>query len=116
MSEPSIARCTHCGGRVHLDAQDCGPAVGGVPPAPSNTHYAVLVFMGDLDGDHPDEALRGAGPSLTLIACGPEDFCWEALAEWAAKNLLRRGEEAEVVARHPSVIKQAGDSSTPSGD
>lgn len=70
-----------------------------------NTHYAVITFSGDLDETHPDEALRGQGPSMEFIAVGPEDFCWDALAEWTAKHPLLLWQEAEVLARHPSVVR-----------
>lgn len=70
-----------------------------------NTHYAVIVFGGDPVGEHPDPELRGAAPSLTLVACGPEDFCWQALAEWTAGHPLRMWEDAEVLARHPTVVR-----------
>ena len=70
-----------------------------------NTHYAVITFGGDPASEHEDEALRGHGPSLTLIACGPEQFCWEALATWTAKHPLQHWEEAEVLARHSSVVR-----------
>jgi hypothetical protein len=73
----------------------------------SNTHYAVLAFSGDPDEEHPDEELRGTGPSLTLIAAGDEDFCWESLARWTEKHPLRMWEEAEVLVRHPSVVRVA---------
>lgn len=65
----------------------------------ANTHYAVLTFSGDPDGEHPNEELRGTGPSLTLIAAGDEDFCWKSLEAWTEKHPLRRGEDAEVVER-----------------
>lgn len=69
-----------------------------------NTHYAVVTFSGDFEGDHPDEDLRGHAPSLALIAAGPEEFCWEALRKWTDAHPLRRDEQAEVVARHPSAV------------
>lgn len=65
------------------------------------THYAVIVFGGDPASEHEDEDLRGRGPSLDLIAAGPEDFCWEALARWTAKHPLREWEDVEVLARDP---------------
>lgn len=74
----------------------------------ANTHYAVLVFNGDLDGTHPDPDLNGSGPRIDLIACGPEDFCWQALTDWTAAHPLRPSEDAEVLARHESVIRQVG--------
>ena len=70
-----------------------------------NTHYGVISFSGDPAGEHKDEALRGHGPSLALIACGPEEFCWAMLATWTALHPLRRWEEAEVLARHSSVVR-----------
>lgn len=73
-----------------------------------NTHYALLVFGGDYDGDHPDLDLRGAGPAVTLLAAGPEDFCWESAAEHARRHPLRRDEAVEVVARHPSTVRDPG--------
>lgn len=69
-----------------------------------NTHYALLIFGGDFDNDHPDEELRGHGPEMTMIAAGPEEFCWRALADWTAKRPLRRDESAEVVTRDPNVV------------
>lgn len=69
-----------------------------------NTHYGVIVFGGDFDDDHPDEALRGQAPSLTLIAAGPEEFCWQALSEWTSKHPLRRDEYAEVLSRDLQVV------------
>ncbi len=73
----------------------------------SNTHYAVLAFSGDPAGEHPDPDLRGQCPSLTLIASGPEDFCWNAVVRWTADHPLRMWEEAEVLERHPSVVRTA---------
>lgn len=71
-----------------------------------NTHYAVIVFSGDPAEEHPAEDLRGSGPSMTLIAAGSEEFCWTALAAWTAKHPLRMWEEAEVLTRHPSVVRE----------
>lgn len=71
-----------------------------------NTHFAVIHFSGDPAGEHPDETLRGSSPKLTLIAAGPERFCWDALNAWTAKNPLRMWETAEVVTRHPSAVRQ----------
>lgn len=68
-----------------------------------NTHYGVIVFSGDPTKEHEDEELRGRSPHLQLIACGPEAFCWKCLAEWTEKHPLREWENAEVVARDPSV-------------
>lgn len=70
-----------------------------------NTHYGVIAFSGDPDGEHPDERLRGKGPSLELIAAGSEEFCWETLAKWTEKHPLRLWEDAEVLERHPSVVR-----------
>lgn len=70
-----------------------------------NTHYAVIAFSGDPDEEHPDEDLRGQEPSLRLIAAGGEDFCWDALGTWTANHPLRMWEDAEVVERHPSVVR-----------
>lgn len=72
----------------------------------ANTHYAVIAFSGDPDSEHPDEELRGTGPSLQLIAAGPEGFCWDSLDQWTRKHPLRMWEDAEVVERHPSVVRQ----------
>lgn len=63
------------------------------------THYAVILFSGDPDNEHLDESLRGAGPHMTLIACGPYDFCWRELDSWTHKHPLREWEHAEVLAR-----------------
>lgn len=71
-----------------------------------NTHYAVIAFSGDPVGEHPDPELNGHEPRLLLIACGPETFCWEALATWTAKQPLRMWEEAEVVARDLRLAQQ----------
>ena len=70
-----------------------------------NTHYGVLVFSGDPASEHPDGELRGQPPSLTFIACGDEDFCWERLARWTDTHPLRQWEEAEVLTRAPSVVR-----------
>lgn len=69
-----------------------------------NTHYGVIVFGGDPDNEHPDEELRGSAPSLSYIASGGEEFCWQALARWTQGHPLRLWEEAEVLARDPSVV------------
>jgi hypothetical protein len=69
------------------------------------THYAVIGFSGDPASEHPDDELRGRGPSLDLIACGPENFCWDALAKWTAEHPLRMWEEAEVLARDPALVR-----------
>jgi hypothetical protein len=70
-----------------------------------NTHYALILFSGDPDSEHPDPELNGRGPQAEFIAAGPEDFCWSALAQWTVKHPLRMWETAEVVARHPSVVR-----------
>ncbi len=67
-----------------------------------NSHYGVIFFVGDPGAEHPAEDLCGHAPRLSLIACGPEDFCWDALAAWTAAHPLREGEEAEVLRRDPS--------------
>lgn len=72
---------------------------------PVNTHYGVIEFGGDPAAEHPDEELRGSGPTLTLICAGPEEFCWAALARWTAKRPLRLWETAEVVARDPALVR-----------
>lgn len=71
----------------------------------TNTHYAVIVFGGDPGSEHPDEDLRGSAPSIFLLGCGPEDFCWGSAARWTAKHPLRMWEEVEIVRRHPSVVR-----------
>jgi hypothetical protein len=73
------------------------------------THYGVVYFSGDPYGEHPDRTLRGQAPSLTLIAAGPEQFCWTALGEWTAKHVLRQWETAEVVARTVPANSELGD-------
>lgn len=75
----------------------------------ANTHYGVIEFSGDPASEHPDEELRGQPPSLRLIAAGPEDFCWQSLANWTAKHPLRMWETAEVVTRHPSAVREVPD-------
>lgn len=69
-----------------------------------NTHYALLAFSGDLDAEHPDEELNGRAPHLTMIAAGPEEFCWAALDRWLKKRPLRMWETAEVVARDLQMV------------
>lgn len=63
------------------------------------THYGVITFSGDPDEEHPDDELRGMHPLMEHIACGPEDFCWDALANWTNKHPLRLWEQAEVLIR-----------------
>lgn len=70
-----------------------------------NTHYGVIVFSGDPASEHPDEELRGSGPSMCLIATGSEEFCWDALARWTANHPLRVWEEAEVLARDLLLVR-----------
>lgn len=70
-----------------------------------NTHYAVVTFSGDPAGEHPDPELNGKGPSLDMIACGSESFCWDAITKWTVKHPLRMWEAVEVLARHPSVVR-----------
>lgn len=74
-----------------------------------NTHYAVIEFSGDPALEHDDEELRGHAPSLTLIACGPEDFCWQQLTNWTKKHPLRMWETAEVLARDLQLAQQQYD-------
>ena len=69
-----------------------------------NTHYAVIVFSGDPGAEHPSSELRGSGPSLTLLACGPEEFCWDRARLWTESHGLQTWETVEVLARHPSVM------------
>jgi hypothetical protein len=64
-----------------------------------NTHYGVIMFSGDPDGEHPAEELRGHGPSLDLIACGSADYCWVALRRWTENHPLREWENVEVLER-----------------
>lgn len=64
-----------------------------------NTHYAVIAFSGDPSGEHPDPELSGEPPSLNLIACGDEAFCWKAAAAWTLKHPLRQWENVEILAR-----------------
>jgi hypothetical protein len=71
----------------------------------ANTHYAVLAFSGDPDGEHPDPELRGRGPQLELIAAGDEAFCWQHVEAWTARHPLAMWQHAEVVARDPSVVR-----------
>lgn len=73
-----------------------------------NTNYAVIVFGGDPASEHPDEELRGSSPTMTFLAAGPEEFCWEAVERWTAKHPLRMWETAEVLARDPSVVRTPG--------
>ncbi len=69
-----------------------------------NTHYAVIVFSGDPASEHPDERMCGQPPSLALIACGPEEFCWDALKRWTKDRPLRLWEDAEVLSRDLAVV------------
>jgi hypothetical protein len=67
----------------------------------ANTHYAVVVFSGDPASEHPEEDLRGGAPSLSLVACGSESFCWESIARWTTDHPLRLWEDVEILARDP---------------
>lgn len=69
-----------------------------------NTHYALITFSGDPAEEHPDEELRGKGPSLELIAAGNQTFCWQALADWTKTHPLKMWQTAEVVARDPLIV------------
>jgi hypothetical protein len=69
-----------------------------------NTHYAVIVFSGDPASEHEDEELRGHAPSLRMVACGSEDFCWDALVNWVVAHPLRKWEDGEVLAREPEKV------------
>jgi hypothetical protein len=71
----------------------------------SNTHYAVVAFSGDPAGEHADEDLCGQSPGLHMIACGPEDFCWEAVGRWVETHPLRQWESVEVLKRDPVVVE-----------
>lgn len=70
-----------------------------------NTHYAVITFSGDPACEHDDPELNGSAPWMTLIAAGPEKFCWDALAAYTERHPLREWEEAEVVQRDPHVVR-----------
>lgn len=81
-------------------------ACRGVAPSATrcmNTHYAVIVFSGDPSGEHPCPELNGSSPTMSMIASGNEEFCWNSIARWTAKNPLRMWEKAEILARHESV-------------
>lgn len=69
-----------------------------------NTHYAVVAFIGDIGGMHPDPELAGVAPHLDLIAAGPEDFCWEAAANYTNRCPLQEGQSVEVLARNPAIV------------
>lgn len=73
-----------------------------------NTHYALVVFSGDPDEEHPDPALRGRGPHVEMVACGTEAFCWDAIARWTARHPLQMWQTAEVVVRDPSTVRVPG--------
>lgn len=70
----------------------------------TNTHYAVIVFSGDPASEHPDAELRGSHPTMQLLACGPERFCWDTLTTHTATVPLRQWETAEVLARDPATV------------
>lgn len=76
----------------------------GQSDAPACSHYGVITFSGDPDNEHPDAELRGKHPLMEHIACGPEAFCWDALARWTTAHPLRMWEEAEVLARDPANV------------
>lgn len=76
-----------------------------------NTHYAVLVYSGDPDGEQD-----GHGPEMTLIACGPEQFCWDSLSRWTDSHEMRRWEHGEVLARDPSTVRIPPVAATPKED
>lgn len=59
-------------------------------PGPTNTHYAVVI------GDYME---------MTLVACGPEEFCKTALAEWLVVHPLSTYGEAEILARDPAIVR-----------
>ena len=71
-----------------------------------NTHYGVITFSGDPAEEHPDPELNGMPPSLELIACGPEEFCWQAIADYTSKRPLQEWQEAEVLVRDISLVEQ----------
>lgn len=68
-------------------------------PQDKNTHYAVVSFSGDPAEEHPDDKLCGQAPHLELIACGSEEFCWQAAIEWTAKHPLQMWQEVEILSR-----------------
>jgi hypothetical protein len=80
---------------------------GPLDPKEDNTHYALLLFSGDPGEEHPDDELRGLCPSTTLLAAGPEPYCWEAVLRWTEANPLRLWEHAEVVARDPNLVRRS---------
>lgn len=80
---------------------------GSMTERQENTHYGIVVFSGDPASEHPDAELRGQSPSITLIACGPEQFCWDRLVSWADSHPLRMWEDVEVVTRHSSVVRRS---------
>lgn len=69
-----------------------------------NTHYAVVVFSGDPDGEHEADDLRGRGPLMDLIAGGSEEWCWKVIGEWTERHPLRKWEDVEVLARDPQRV------------
>ena len=82
------------------------PEPNGAYTFTTNTHYGVIVFGGDFDNDHPDKSLRGGGPHLEMIACGPEEHCWDAIRDWTKVNPLRRDEHAEVLTRDATAVQE----------
>lgn len=72
-----------------------------------NTHYAVVAFSGDPGREHADPELNGQPPSLDLIACGSEEFCWAAVETWTETHPLREWEDVEVLARDLTRVRTA---------
>jgi hypothetical protein len=66
----------------------------------------VVTFSGDPSNEHPDESLRGQPPSMRLIACGDEEFCWAKVITHTATYPLRMWERSEVLARDVSVLRE----------
>lgn len=69
-----------------------------------NTHYGVVVFSGDPDGEHDDPDLNGHSPSIMLICSGSKQFCWDSMTTWTAKHPLRKWEYVEVLAKDSQVV------------
>jgi len=55
-----------------------------------NTHYGVIVCS--------------VPPSITLIASGEPEFCWDAVRQWTDNHPLQKFERVEVLARDPAVV------------